>query len=403
MKKAVSFFLVLLIFMTFSSQSRAATVVVDMKDFFFDPGVINVNVGDTVTWQNAGTSAYTTTSGSSCTSDGKWDSGLLLPGQQFQRVFDQAGTYPYFSIPHCAIQGMVGTVVAGATPTNVTTTIKQWNGTVSFPIKTTSTVTDSSGNQKFRTAAQLFSGTMGMITKDSNLLADQNGCFIVLSSNSGTSICIKDEAFIRTVVAKSKTDSFQLIGTGNFSQPISGGSQSGPVYLDSKGTLKKDSTGAVVSINLTGKVAGGIDDNFVFNGNVKSTMVPSGSPSGVTITTLLSGSQEVPAVTTSGNGVATFVINLSSGAISGSVTFSGLTSNAVASHIHQGAAGVNGPVIIPLQGGNGSTSGVWQVPDGTVLTQDQLNALEAGQLYVNIHSVNFPAGEIRGQIDLSND
>jgi hypothetical protein len=85
---------------------------------------------------------------------------------------------------------------------------------------------------------------------------------------------------------------------------------------------------------------------------------------------------------------------------SGSLTFTGLTSNATAAHIHQGAAGVNGPVIVPLAGGAGATAGTWSVPAGTFLTASQLNVLKVGGLYANVHTVNNPAGEIRGQIHL---
>jgi len=129
----------------------------------------------------------------------------------------------------------------------------------------------------------------------------------------------------------------------------------------------------------------------------------SGQPGGqvVTITTALSGAQEVPPVVTAGTGTATLTIDINTGAISGSVTFAGLGSNAVAAHIHQGAAGVNGPVLIPLAGGAGGTSGTWTVPAGTFLTAANIATLKADGLYVNIHTVNNPNGEIRGQIVFS--
>jgi hypothetical protein len=80
------------------------------------------------------------------------------------------------------------------------------------------------------------------------------------------------------------------------------------------------------------------------------------------------------------------------------VTFTGLTSNATAAHIHQGAAGVNGPVIVPLVGGAGATAGTWTVTPGAILTVAQLTALRASGLYVNIHTATNLGGEIRGQI-----
>jgi len=118
----------------------------------------------------------------------------------------------------------------------------------------------------------------------------------------------------------------------------------------------------------------------------------------IAFTPTLTGSEEVPAVVTSGTGAANVLINPATGEISGSVIFSGLTSNSTLSHIHQGAAGTNGGVIIGLTGGAGATSGTWTVPTGSTLTTAQLNALRADDLYLNIHSVNNSGGEIRAQL-----
>jgi hypothetical protein len=63
-------------------------------------------------------------------------------------------------------------------------------------------------------------------------------------------------------------------------------------------------------------------------------------------------------------------------------------------HIHQGAKGVNGPVIIPLAK-NGDT---YTVPEGKKLTQAQMDALKAGNLYVNVHSNEYKGGEVRAQL-----
>lgn len=118
----------------------------------------------------------------------------------------------------------------------------------------------------------------------------------------------------------------------------------------------------------------------------------------VSIKTSLNSAEEVPAGTSPGTGIAVFTLKPGSGELIGSVTFSGLTSNAVAAHIHQGAAGTNGGILIGLEGGAGTTSGKWRVPAGTVLSAEQLALLYASGLYVNIHTVGQGAGEIRGQL-----
>ncbi|MBI5740790.1 MAG: CHRD domain-containing protein [Nitrospirae bacterium] len=117
-----------------------------------------------------------------------------------------------------------------------------------------------------------------------------------------------------------------------------------------------------------------------------------------TILTTLSGSQEAPPVTTSGTGTGALTVDLVTRAVSGRVSFSGLSSVATASHIHLAPAGVNGPVEIGLIGGEGATQGTWVVPAGTVFTQAQFDALLADQLYFNVHTEINRAGEIRGQI-----
>ncbi|RJQ53353.1 MAG: CHRD domain-containing protein [Nitrospiraceae bacterium] len=120
--------------------------------------------------------------------------------------------------------------------------------------------------------------------------------------------------------------------------------------------------------------------------------------SGFTTSVPLSGTQEVPPVATAGSGTGNLTVNLVTRAVSGSVSFSGLTSNAIAAHIHLGPAGVNGGIEIFLTGGAGVTQGVWLIPAGTVLTQAQFDALITNQLYFNIHTATNPGGEIRGQI-----
>jgi CHRD domain len=106
----------------------------------------------------------------------------------------------------------------------------------------------------------------------------------------------------------------------------------------------------------------------------------------------LAGDQEVPPVNTQAKGSGTVVIG-DDGAVSGVVTTTGVTGTAA--HIHQAAAGKNGPVIVPMV--KSGDSG-WTFAPGAKLNPDQMNALKAGELYVNVHSAANPGGEIRGQL-----
>ena len=91
----------------------------------FSPDPVAIHPGDTVQWTWA-ESGHTTTSGSPCSPDGVWNSGILARGATFSHTFNTAGTFPYFCIPHCDM-GMTGTItVANAmstpTPTPAVTT-----------------------------------------------------------------------------------------------------------------------------------------------------------------------------------------------------------------------------------------------------------------------------------------
>jgi hypothetical protein len=106
----------------------------------------------------------------------------------------------------------------------------------------------------------------------------------------------------------------------------------------------------------------------------------------------LTGDQEVPPVTTAATGVSTIRI-AADGSVSGEVRTTGV--EGTMAHIHTGAKGVNGPVIVPL---TKAADGVWSVPPAAKLTAEQMTAFKAGTLYVNVHSDAHKGGEIRAQL-----
>jgi hypothetical protein len=86
----------------------------------------------------------------------------------------------------------------------------------------------------------------------------------------------------------------------------------------------------------------------------------------------LSGDQEVPPVSTSASGNGTITVSPNK-SVSGSITVSGI--EPTAAHIHEGAQGKNGPVIIPLTNSSDTT---WSVPAGAKLTDAQYKAISPG-------------------------
>jgi hypothetical protein len=97
-----------------------------------------------------------------------------------------------------------------------------------------------------------------------------------------------------------------------------------------------------------------------------------------------------------GSFAGTFVENKSGAVLKATLTFSGLTGPAVQAHIHVGKPGVSGNVIVPLCGPctSGKTS-TYKISHSVV------HALESGNTYVNVHTAKNPAGEIRGQIKVT--
>ena len=102
----------------------------------------------------------------------------------------------------------------------------------------------------------------------------------------------------------------------------------------------------------------------------------------------LNGTNEVPSTTTSATGSATFVLDSLSDQLAYRWSSANMTPTAV--HIHSGAVGITGSVVVPLDiTGSGSVT----------LTALQAASLLMNGYYINVHSADFPNGEIRGQIN----
>lgn len=112
----------------------------------------------------------------------------------------------------------------------------------------------------------------------------------------------------------------------------------------------------------------------------------------------INAAQEVPTNASLGTGTATLVLNNAQTSLSYVVTYSGLTANRTAAHIHGPAApGVNAGVVHGLLNQTGTTSG--GANGSWAITPAHVTNLINGLLYINIHTGNFPGGEIRGQIN----
>ena len=108
-----------------------------------------------------------------------------------------------------------------------------------------------------------------------------------------------------------------------------------------------------------------------------------------------SGLEVMPVSDSVATAQADITVNIATGDIQGTLTTSGIT--ATAAHIHDAFAGVNGPVLVPLDQ-DAIDPAIFTVAGGSILDSAGIDRLLAGALYVNVHSAAAPGGEIRGQI-----
>jgi CHRD domain len=140
----------------------------------------------------------------------------------------------------------------------------------------------------------------------------------------------------------------------------------------------------------------------------------------------LSGFNETPVPKLS-DGTGTFTATINGGKLTYKLTFSGLSSDAFMSHIHFGQPAVTGGIYIWLCGSTtapgpagtptcpakgGTVTGTATAASVQPLAPQNLTAgdfagalriLQSGDAYVNVHTINFPSGEIRGQVKTSNN
>lgn len=116
----------------------------------------------------------------------------------------------------------------------------------------------------------------------------------------------------------------------------------------------------------------------------------------------LTGTEEVPPVTTSATGEARAELDGDTLEVSGS--FSGLESDLTpvsgsSAHVHNAPRGQAGPIFFNLEVTPNADNRGGTFRGSATLNDDEKDLFRDGNFYVNIHTVNNPTGEIRGQFD----
>jgi CHRD domain len=161
---------------------------------------------------------------------------------------------------------------------------------------------------------------------------------------------------------------------------------------------------------------------LLFNGNVARAQEATPSP---LFSANLSSFSQVPSVLAGSSG--SFLASLTpEGVIVFSLSYSNMSSPVTQAHIHFGAGRTNGGVAVFLCGGpkpacpvSGTVTGVITAADVSTLPVGNpdsvipqgiqpgdlaglVRAVRAGKTYINVHTTNFPNGELRGQVKIAN-
>ena len=134
--------------------------------------------------------------------------------------------------------------------------------------------------------------------------------------------------------------------------------------------------------------------NTLFAAMILAAALAAGQARADEYTARLTGTAEVPSVTTAGTGAAKVSLDPKTKKLEWSITHSKLSGPPTMAHFHGPAgAGANAPPVItiapPLDG---------LISGSATLTDAQIADLKAGSWYINIHTAQNPKGEIRGQV-----
>jgi hypothetical protein len=114
----------------------------------------------------------------------------------------------------------------------------------------------------------------------------------------------------------------------------------------------------------------------------------------VNLAATLTGTEEVPPNDSTGTGSLQATYDSESNVLNYTVTYSGLTGDPTAAHFHGPAdPGENAPPTVPVEGSLASP-----ISGTATLTDAQEAELLAGQWYFNLHTAQYPDGELRGQV-----
>ncbi|MCI4666666.1 MAG: CHRD domain-containing protein [Bacteroidia bacterium] len=370
--------LILLLLMLGNLGFGQTTHTVNNQGLTFVPSSITIQQGDIVNWQIANNHNVVQVSQATWNANGTapLTGGFNIPFGGGQFTFNTPGTFYYVCQPHAGLS-MKGTVTVNAVSSN----------------PDPSYVANLRGAQEFPSVVSPGFGQVELGLRDDTLFV--SGEIESLSSPINTNIGIH----IHDGLAGSN----------------------GPVVFPLTFTTTAGGTGAIISaddnkfelsqaqlenLNNRGFYVNVHTEKFG-SGEIRGQIQPINGLTNLgenLYSTNLFGSNEVPSIMTTASGAIVF--DMVGDTLTASGTFSGLSSMvnvalAGGAHIHLGFAGQNGGIelLLNIDLDADGLGGTFSADSNRfTLTAAQKSLLQTRSLYVNIHSLNFAGGELRGQI-----
>jgi len=383
------------------ARAAAATQSVMIMNFAFAPQNLTINVGDTITWSNHDSAHHTVTSDPG---SAELSSGDLAQDQSYTHTFTTAGTFSYHCDYHPKMLASITVLAAGAQPAATSTAIPTVAvvATSTAPAATSTAASSSPATTTAGLPAVSFQAVLsGTNEVDSQGATNKgapagSGLATVTLAPSLSQICYTIAVTGVTLPAAAAHIHIGAAGSnGNVVLPLTAPDASG----NASGCVSN------VAADLLAAIAANPAGYYV---NVHTSDFPAGAVRGqlaatTSLAAVLSGANEVDSQgaankgAPAGSGVATITLKPTLNQICYTIAVTGVTLPAAAAHIHVGAAGANGNVVVPLTAPDASGKASGCVSNVATALINTIAANPAGY-YVNVHTSDFPAGAVRGQL-----
>ncbi|WP_404307455.1 CHRD domain-containing protein [Neorhodopirellula lusitana] len=241
-------------------------------------------------------------------------------------------------------------------------------------------------------------------------LAISDSVAISLGDSTSQTISGGNASRIFSIVANGETGAATSVSISGLTLSDGIADSGGAIFVSTGQTLSLD------SVTLTDNVATGSGPDAgggaLFNDGGIVTVVDStisGNTAAASASVALTGAEEVPMVSTTASGDATFVYDAATNTFSIDLLVTGLEvaddsddiPQVTGAHLHLGEVGANGDVIVNLDAANFTTEddgGIRLQLTDAAFPAENVADLIAGGLYINVHSDANPSGEVRGQL-----